>query len=63
MMYMTTQIIRKQCKKNNNLRRSQSLKKKGGGGPARYDHNHIFNGLFMASLSSYQKASKKFEAK
>ena len=35
-----------------NLRRSQFLKKRGGG-PARYDHDHRFNGFFFTPFFSF----------
>ena len=42
---MVTQLIKIQSKKKSQ-RRSQFLKKRGGG-PARYDHDHRFNGFLF----------------
>ena len=34
-------------------------KEGGGGGPARYDHDHRFNGFFTPSLSFIRNVDKK----
>ena len=48
--YLNHPINQKTSQKN--LRAITVLKKEGGG-PARYDHDHRFNGFFDASLNTF----------
>ena len=52
--YLNHPINKKWSRKKNNLRRSQFSRKRGGG-PARYDHDHRFNGFFTPSLSQWDR--------
>ena len=47
-MYLTTQMIRKLCKKK--LPEAITVLKNKRGGPMRYDHDHRFNGYFFLWL-------------
>ena len=45
MKYLITSLIKRQQKKESKA--FTVLQKRGGGGPARYDHDHSFNGIFL----------------